>query len=245
MRMKSRIALLVFASLLVGAGTASAQLIPWKDRGFANISFGDQNRATSDTAAFVFSLYEEDGVVSAANATPGGSFLDILAGARLFNNFGVGFQFNTRTATSTGAVAASVPDPIAYNVPRYTEATVPGLTHKERWMSLLATYMLPATDRIDVLLFGGPSVVKVDHAIVTSATITEGSTGPVVTVGSDVLSRSVWGFAAGADVRFMFTKWIGAGAFVRTQLVTVNLLPGNIKVESGGPQFGAGLRVRF
>jgi hypothetical protein len=65
-----------------------------------------------------------------------------------------------------------------------------------------------------------------------------------VTVTTARQSKSFVGFIFGLDVRYMFTKNFGAGGFFRIAGASGDFDDGtNIKV--GGPQFGAGLRVRY
>ena len=240
--MAKKVTALVCGLLLFSAARAHAQLIPWKDRAFINLSGAAQTAARDSKTDFTFTLYQEPASVSALRTVKGGAFFDFMAGYRVWKNFAVGLQFSSRTANGDAAVTGLIPDPIGFDQPRTVNSSISGLVHKERWTSIIVAYGLPATDKIDVILFAGPAVVKVQHEVPTAVSVTE--PGPTVSFTRSILSRSVWGSIAGADVRYMFTKNFGAGAFVRFQSATANM-PGDLKVETGGVQAGGGLRIRY
>jgi hypothetical protein len=242
--MAKKVTVLVCGVLLFSATQAFAQLIPWKDRAFINLSGGAQSVARDTKTDFTFTLYQEPASVSVLRTVKGGGFFDFMAGYRVWNSFALGVQFMNRTANGDAAVTGLLPDPIGFDQARTLTSTISGLVHKERWLSLIIAYGLPVTDKIDVLLFAGPAAVKLDHEVPTSVSITEGASGPSAAFTRSILSRSVWGSIAGADVRYMFTKNFGAGAFVRFESATANLA-GDLKVEAGGAQAGGGLRIRY
>lgn len=242
--MAKKVTVLVCGVLVFSATQAFAQLIPWKDRAFINLSGGAQSVARDTKTDFTFTLYQEPASVSAVRTVKGGGFFDFMAGYRLWKNFALGVQFMNRAATGDAAVTALLPDPIGFDQPRSVTSSIAGLVHKERWTSLIIAYGLPAADKIDVILFAGPAVVKLDHEVPSAVTVTEVVGGPQLSFTRSILSRSVWGSIAGADVRYMFSKNFGAGAFVRFESVTANLA-GDLKVEVGGVQGGAGLRIRY
>lgn len=242
--MAKKVTVLVCGLLLFGATQAFAQLIPWKDKAFINISGGAQTVARDTKTDFTFTLYQEPASVSALRTVKGGGFFDFMAGYRVWKNFAVGLQFMTRSANGDAAVTALLPDPIGFDQPRNVTSSISGLVHKERWTSLIVAYGLPATDKIDIILFAGPAAVKLDHEVPSDVSVTEGAGGPQLTFTRSILSRTVWGSIAGADVRYMFSKNFGAGAFVRFESANANLA-GDLKVEAGGAQVGGGLRIRY
>jgi hypothetical protein len=242
--MAKRVTVLVCGVLLFSATQAFAQLIPWKDRAFINISGGAQTVARDTKTDFTFTLYQEPASVSALRTVKGGGFFDFMAGYRVFKNFALGVQFMNRTANGDASVTALLPDPIAFDQPRNVTGSISGLVHKERWTSLIVAYGLPATDKIDIILFAGPAAVKLDHEVPSNVSVTESAGGPQLTFTRSILSRTVWGSIAGADVRYMFSKNFGAGAFVRFESANANLAD-DLKVEAGGAQVGGGLRIRY
>jgi hypothetical protein len=114
--------------------------------------------------------------------------------------------------------------------------------------------MLPFGDKLDVLLFGGPSWFRLEQPTVDEVRIADQSSPFLsVTVSPEVEIRkkSPVGFNAGADVTYIVwsndSVRVGAGAFVRYALAktTVLLLSTEQSTEVGGVQFGFGGRLRF
>ncbi len=230
--------------VLLLTGTASAQQIPWTDRGFINVSGGFQPGSRDANATFTFPLYDETATVTSARKVDGGGFYDVTAGARLFGNIGVGVSVTARSTTADARIDASIPDTIFYDMPRNVSTTLPGLKHQETWVAILAVYALPLTDKIDMMLLVGPAAatVKQDHA--TGVTVSETPTGPQLTLSTTRGSKTAWGAQGGLDVRYLFTTRMGAGLFLRYARATADL--GNdFTVKVGGFQIGAGLRVKF
>jgi hypothetical protein len=253
--MTRRVAVLVCGLVLFGAGRASAQLSSWDDRGFLNLSGGSQTGTSKDlTGDLTFSVYGETASVGAKRHVDGGGGLfDVTAGARVWNNVGAAVSFWKRTDNADATVTASIPDLAFFDKPRSVSTTVPGLGHKETWVAVLAVYTVPVTDKIDVMILAGPAVTSVDHEIpcnntagsyLCSVTMTEGSSGPQLTFTRSTLSKSIWGYQLGIDGRYMFTKMIGAGLFLRASKATANL-NNSVSLDLGGFQAGAGVRVRF
>lgn len=241
----ARVATLAAGLLLLSAAPALAQFAPWTGRGFVNVSFANQREERSDNSAFTFTLYEEEASVALARTVSGGTFPDLMGGARVWKNVGIGGQFSQRTVTSAGAVVGSIPDPAAFEAPRLVSGTAADLLHRERWVSLVAVYLLPLTHRLDLMGFGGASIVKLEHEVVDGISVVETASAPTLTFNRTVLSRSVWGYVAGVDLRYMFTDHLGAGAFARVQSAQVHLPSGGVTVETGGAQAGAGVRIGF
>jgi hypothetical protein len=242
--MKRRIAMLT-AGLALAATPAFAQFAPWTDRGFVNVNVGTQDKARDESSTFAFGLYEENASVGVSRNVKGGSFPDVMGGVRLWKNTGLAGQFSARSAKSDANLAGTVPDPFAYNSPRPVTSTASGLEHREQWFSIAGVYLLPLTNRLHLMMFGGPAVVKLHHDVIESATVAESSADPAITIQRSSLSRSVWGYMAGADLRFMFTAHLGVGAFARMQAAKVNLPQGGLSVETGGGQAGGGVRIGF
>lgn len=236
----------VVLSVCVGVGEAAAQVGTWSDRVFANVSVGGGGRSTNPTVQSSFPIYQETATVDSTWDAKPGVLFDFTVGAKLYGNFGAAFNFSANSATGDAAVTSSIPDPITPVHPHTVSDTVPGLKHSEKFYAFLAVYDYPATDKIDVFLMAGPVVAQVKHDVVSSATVTSppSQQPPLLSYQTTTLSNSVWGFQIGLDVRYMFTKQLGAGAFLRSNVAAGDLTD-TIKVDVGGFQFGGGLRVKF
>jgi hypothetical protein len=252
MKQVCRLSVLVVA-MTAFASPASAQALPWEGRGFLNVNFGIQliaeDVATTNTT---FTLYEETGKLTTSQAIDSQApFFDIGGGVRIAGNFGFGFSYSRLSAAGAADVTAQVPSPIYYDQPRTSSASVDDLEHVEDGYHFQALWMIPMTDRVDLLLSGGPSWFSLKQGIVESPQITE--VGPPYTsvnvaVSQSTVTASQIGYNVGADLTYRFANNVGIGATVRYTSATVSLTPegdDSSDVKVGGFQFGGGLRIRF
>lgn len=235
------------------ASQASAQALPWEGRGFLNVNFGLQVIAEDvATTTTNFQLYDETGKLTTAQSIDSQApFFDIGGGVRVAGNFGVGFSYSRLSANGGAAVLAEVPSPVYYDQPRTAIVAVNDLEHVENGYHFQALWMLPVTDKFDIVISGGPSLFSLTQGAVTSPQITE--VGPPyssvnMTVSQITTTGSQIGFNLGADLTFRFANNVGVGAMLRYAAATVSLTPDGSDasdVKVGGFQFGGGLRIRF
>jgi len=252
MKQVFRLSVFVFG-LASFASPASAQNLPWEGRGFLNVNLGIQVAAEDvATTNTTFSLYDETGKLTTAQTIDSqAQFWDIGGGLRIAGNFGVGFTYTRLSATGSAEVNAQVPSPIYYDQPRTATATVDDLDHVEDGYHFQAVWMLPITDKVDIIFSGGPSVFNLKQGIVTSPQITEGAppySTVNMTVSQATTTGSQVGFNIGADLTYRFANNVGIGALVRYAAATVSLEPEGGEpsdVKVGGFQIGGGLRIRF
>ena len=242
--MIQKIAILACGLLLVGARPGSAQILQWQDRGFLNVNIGGQGKSNDFTTSLSRDLYEEVATVETSQSHGGSAFFDLSGGYRVWNNVAVGMSFARRSADADGTYSASIPDPIAFNQPRIVSGSIPGLQRRETFIGIPVTYVIPVTDKVDVMAFVGPSYGKLAQDMVTNTTIAEGPSGPTVTISQETVKASAWGYTLGVDVRWLLSKQVGVGGFMRFQAADGDLTSTE-KMDMGGFQFGGGLRVRF
>ncbi len=247
-----RLAILVGGIVLIGATHASAQVAAATtpatlkpSRFFLNLSAGSQTKSISEGASSTFSLYGEDGTTRFTRDIKGGVFPDVMAGIRIRRSLFIAVQASTRNASSDAPTVVVVPDPLAFEAPRTVTGTLTALEHKEQWLSLLPTAVVPVTQRINIAIFAGPSVVNVSHDVVSFSVGSIVEPVPTATFTRTAFKRSVWAFSAGADVSVMLTPQLGVGGFARLQQATVNLPGTGLTFDVGGLQVGGGLRLRF
>lgn len=253
MKQVFRTAVFVFMATAC-ASQASAQALPWEGRGFLNVNFGIQVIAedAANTSAN-FSLYDETGTITSTQVIDKQApFLDFGGGFRVAGNFGVGFAYSRLNVTGTAEIVAKVPSPIYYDQPRTATASLNNLDHTENAYHFQALWMLPISDKVDVMISGGPSWFSLTQGIVAAPQITE--VGPPysavnMTVSQSTLTASKMGFNVGADLTFRFANNFGVGGMARYSSATVTLestgsdTTSDVKV--GGFQIGAGVRLRF
>ena len=128
------------------------------------------------------------------------------------------------------------------------------MAHSEDWFAFLAGYLLPKlpkrsylpdfTEKMDIMVFAGPVRAGVEHEVVSAASVAESDSGPVVTLERQVIHKGFWGIQVGVDGKYMFTKNIGAGAFLRFSGASGDVTEG-VNLDLGGFQGGAGIRFKF
>jgi len=245
--------LMVLGALVVGTRESAAQGAP-ADRVFLNIGFGVESGNNDATDTKTYTLYEEPATVSSSTSWTSGSFFGGGVDFRVFKNFTVGVGYHQETNTSESALTGSIPHPIFFNRPRTFSATEGGLYRRENATHLTFGWIVPISQKLDVLVSGGPSFFRLQEDVVSEIAIyekggayTELLVAPTVTTQK----RSTTGFNAGADVTYIFWQndsvRLGGGGFVRYTGATsdVRLLANNVETKVGGIQFGFGGRIRF
>jgi hypothetical protein len=235
------------------AQDAHAQTGTWADRGYLNISFGVESGSSSLTDTQNLVIYEEAGTLTSSTTWTSGSLIDAGFGVRVWRNMTVGASYHTEENDTDGAVSGSIPSPVFFNRPRQLSQDVV-LERKESAVHLVFGWVLPFNDKLDVMVFGGPSFFRLEQDAVSDVSIGEGAS-PFTTVVADVdvteRKKSLTGFNVGADATYIL--WsnddlrIGAGGFVRFTKATGDILQlvTEQSTEVGGVQFGFGARVRF
>ena len=101
-------------------------------------------------------------------------------------------------------------------------------------------WMRPLTDRLDLSVFGGPSIIRVRQEL-ASATAEENSVRGLIEPSRRLTPKAG---TVGVDLSYRLTDRYGVGGFVRYAGGQVDLRPApNLQV--GGTQAGGGIRIRF
>ena len=100
---------------------------------------------------------------------------------------------------------------------------------------------MPVTNKIDIALSAGPSIIHVSQQLATG-TVPAGTQN--LTASFNEETANAFGVNLGFDAAYMFTPRLGAGLFVQYAGGSVDL-PSAKGVKAGGVQTGLGLRARF
>jgi hypothetical protein len=219
-------------------------------RYFFGIGGGGQSSSRAFADNVVFPLYDENGQYHARYSTSRASALDAMVGVRLTPRLVLAVAFWRSTSLPDAAIGASVPHPFSYNTARSTTADLV-VSRMENDGHLQLTWLMPVTRRIDVSIFGGPSLFHLRQDMVSGLSFRE--TYPYDTVaiaGFESARRSKTGIGAnaGVDVTVMVWRNIGVGAsarYARGSLTLSAVNGGTISVQVGGAQVSGGLRLRF
>ena len=244
----------VFAVLLVGlARLALAQEEP---SGFISVNVGVQP-ASSITATTPFTLFVEESSFAANYQGGNPPGLDASVGVRVWDNLAIGGGLSAFSGVSfssahiTADVSARLPHPFFFDRHRTISGTVEGLARSETAIHVLAMWIAPLTDNLEVAVFGGPTLFKIGRDFITEVEATETypfDTAQFSGVSQRSVSASTVGFNAGVDVGFYFSQHVGMGGLLRFSHGTVAFSLPDANVVStavGGLQMSGGLRVRF
>lgn len=246
-------ALLAAAALLGVIGTAlPAAAQPRRhrsERGWFSISGGVQPTSNSFSDAFDRDLYTEKEPIDIDYPVKSGAVIAASGGYRVWKRFGIGLGVTRYVYGADAAVTANVPHPFFDNTFRMVEGTT-RVSRRETGAHLQVAWMRPLSKRLRLLLTAGPSLLSVSQTLISDVKVTE--TYPYDTAAfngttAGQTARTAVGFNAGADVFWMFSKTIGAGALVQGTHARARLSAGgrSVSMNAGGGQVAAGLRFVF
>lgn len=225
------------------APSAQAQMT-WTDKGFLNVTGGIQAGSHTLATGTTFDLYDELATVSTTQEISGGAFFDLSAGYKVWRNLALGAGYSWTSSKADAAVSASIPSTDVHDQPRAIPASAADLNHTEHGIHLMAVWMVPVTDKIDVGVSAGPTIFQVKQDLPGVLNISE--PGPTVT-GVDLteINKTTIGLNLGVDVTYMVNKRVGVGGLARYTWGSADLKGATEKLTVGGLQIGAGVRVRF
>jgi hypothetical protein len=239
---------------MMGAAPATAQVVqPWTERAFVNVNVGAQSKARRYEIAGSMPVYDETATYETALTTGDGALFDLAGGYRVYGNLAVGVGFTRYADSHDATVTGLVPDPLFFDSPHPSSLTLNGLDHSETAVHLSAAFMVPVLvpvlERLDVVVFGGPSFFSLDKDILDAVSIAPGGIN-LENATTRSVSGSATGGHIGVDVSYIALRTagigVGVGAFVRQTGATVDVPDvsgGEVKV--GGLNYGVGARIRF
>jgi hypothetical protein len=215
------------------------------------VHVGGQPGSSSLQDTFTFSAYDETASVT-TDQEYGGSFLfNVEASYAFLPRLAAGLAITRSSGDADASVSASIPNPQVFDRPRSATFTGADATHGETGYHFFVSYLFPASSRLDVRAFAGPSIFRVSHDLVSAVTFTESAPFTSVTItGATVGERTktVAAFHVGAGVTYRVTDRFGLDGFLRFTRRTVDLPgtgTGTTEVKVGGPQLGVGARIGF
>ena len=148
-------------------------------------------------------------------------------------------------------VTGSYPHPFFFNQPRTGSFDTGTLDRAEVGVHPSVAWIAPASKKLRLTVFGGPSFFTITQTAVDTPTVTDVYPYDTITVASgtttDVEETAV-GVHAGIDATWYFTSRLGAGVLARftTATATASVNGGDsFDLKAGGAQIGVGLRFKF
>ncbi len=221
------------------------------ERAYLTINGGYQATPNNFSSTWSFDYFVEPGSATGRYPVRPAFLFDIGGGARVWHNLSVGAAVSHYSRGAAASLDASVPHPFFFDRPRAVEGTEPGPKRTETALHLHLRWMLRTVPKMQVALFGGPSVFNTRQVLISTLAFSD--TYPYDTVTLDGVTtgtQSRWsaGFNLGADIAYMFTPKIGVGVLIRVARSHVEFQGPDGKplgVYAGGAQAGGGLRFRF
>jgi hypothetical protein len=236
--------LLITAVIAVTVTSASAQApTPLSKNIFVDFNFGVQPASRTFSIESFPIVYGEAAIINANQDVDGSGLVDLMGGYRVWRDLSVAVGWTGIFASKNSAeVVGSIPHPLFFDSRVESTVTVEDLEHKEQSVHLSVMWTSPVTDKIDASVFAGPSYVKVSQDLITSVNVPAGT--QTFTPVSSQETDTVWGFHLGADITYLITPHIGAGAILRIVNATAHL-PSVPDLDVAGFQIGGGVRIRF
>jgi hypothetical protein len=242
--------------LLLGSTPGFAQDVP--NKGWVDINFlGLKSQQGAETVTFTTTLFRE--IAASAAAYPDiegtGKAIEVGGGFRIVPAFGVGIHFDAANIEQVAGLAATIPHPTIFDRAGTGTGTSDVLERQDRSVDIQAIFFVPTSETWMVRVFAGPTyfslkedrigIVNYNQAFSLFGTNLITITSPTV----QQVDGSGWGFNAGTDVGFFFSRYVGVGGTLRFNKGTVTLgdpLSGiEVDREAGHISFGGGLRLRF
>ena len=221
---------------------AQAQTMQFTDKGYVTFTaggqFGSHDIATSST----FDYVGEQATTASAQKVGGGLMVDFGGAYRVWGkNLLAAASFSHQSSQSNVEITASIPDPAFFGNLRNVSSQQNGADHDENVLHFAAVWMIPVAQKLDVGVFGGPSIFWVSQDTVETLTVTEPTptvTGPLVKV-----KKTTGGINLGVDVQYLVYQKFAVGALVRYTWASTTI--SGSKLTLGGFQLGGGVRYRF
>jgi len=224
----------------------------WRDRGYISVNgiFEAGTSAFSQTQSWP--SFAETANVNIAFPAKDSSGFDIGGGFRLWRNMAVGIGITAISRSMTTTVSGSLPNPLYLNRPIPLSGGFDA-SDNQLGLHLQVAWVVPMPPKMQLALFGGPSIFSVKQTVVQAQGIGLASaypfeSGSISSAHTTEASKTAIGFGAGVDVAYFFTRTIGVGGIVRFTRAPASFpVAGqpSVEVNAGGFQVGAGLRVRI
>lgn len=229
-----------------------APAAPEIDRIYVSINGAYQTGGDSFGETVTFIENAENGTFSTDYEVKSGPAFNVSVGASLWRNIGIGVGVTRYSKNTPTALNASVPHPFFFNRPRTVDGEVAGLKREELAVHVQARATFVPTERIQAVVFAGPSFFSVKQGIVNDFEVSETYPYDTATFSRGIttdVDESKIGFNVGADVGYFFTRQVGVGGSVQWAGTTIDAPAssgtGSFELKAGGFQAGGGLRLRF
>ncbi len=256
-------ALTLAGALLLHAGAALAQP-PSEPRIILGTTVGIQFVKDAFSQHIPLRLHGEQGEFAAVYNVTAGLAHDAGAAVRVWGPLGLGVERASFRKTTSTNIEARVPHPVFLGFGRHLTASIDDVARREQALHMQVQYWRDLWGTLFVRVFGGPTLFRIHHDLVSGIDAADGPTVDDVRLsGHRVItqSRADFGYNVGFDVSYFGLQRLGflgrhaildrmAFAFVvrysqGTSSIQVSGGTVQPEYELGGIHLGGGLRVAF
>ncbi|HEX7485177.1 MAG TPA: SH3 domain-containing protein [Vicinamibacterales bacterium] len=226
----------------------------WTDRGYLWMDGIYQSGSSAFTQTQTWSYFAETATATIEFPAKNAPGFEVSGGYRVWRNLAVGAGVTVVNRSTATSVTGSIPNPIYVNRPRALSGGFSS-NNTETAIHLQATWAIPMSPKMMLMVFAGPSIFNVKQTIVDPQGVTVSTdaypfdSATITLANTTDLSKTAIGFGAGADFSYYFTRFVGVGAMVRFARASVSFPVTNptraLSVDAGGFQAGGGLRILF
>lgn len=218
-------------------------------RVYANGSYAPSSVSFSEVLKFT--EFAEEGRLDAQLKAKSGFGGDVGLDFYIATHLGVRLGIGLASRDTSGSYTADLPHPLYLGQPRRVSGDVTSLSYKETTSHLDLVYR-GSSGKLDILLFGGAALIKVEADLLQRLQYTQQYPYDTVTVTSTptaARSDRPFGFDVGAGLDYRLSRSFGLGVQAGYSRATAKLIPADgsdtTEIQAGGFQVAAGLRVYF
>ena len=171
-------------------------------------------------------------------------------GRRVWRDLFIGATYSRFHDSRAADVTAQVPHPFFFNQPRTISSDSEALPHDEDAIHFSAAWVFPVGRRLEVGIFGGPSIIWVTRDLVSTVEFTEAypyDTASFSGTTSERAREAGFGVHGGFDVTWLLYPQVGIGGTLRYSRAAVDLpMPGggSTSFDAGGLQAAVIVKLR-
>ncbi|MEO7272253.1 MAG: hypothetical protein ABIX28_09660 [Vicinamibacterales bacterium] len=224
---------------------------PPKLVGFVTFGGGIQVASNEFSETHSEPLYGEQKTWTAGYQVEDALDFEVGGGSRVWRDLFVGATYSRVHDSAPASVSGQIPHPFFFNQPRTISGESADLSHDENGVHISVYWRVPVGRRLEVAVFGGPSIINVSRQLVKDVEFTEAypyDTAEFSLATVEQASKTGIGVHGGASVSYFVTRQIGVGGLLRYSRASLDLptpSSGSVSLDAGGLQAAATVTVRL
>jgi hypothetical protein len=229
----------------------TATATPFRHRLFIGINGGYQTNTRTFSESHREPAFEEETAWQTNYRVTSGAQFDAAGGVRVWRNLFAGVAYTYFSRRAPASISGEVPHPFFFDQPRAFAGDTTALAHEQQAIHVSAVWVFPASRRVEISIFGGPSYFAAARSFVEDAIYDEAYPFDSTTFSRAATARATAhrvGVHGGGDFAWLLTRHVGVGVLLRYAQADVKFATpagGSVSLDAGGFQVGAGVRLRF